>query len=416
MKVLHLNTTVVDSSSSVSLQNALLDQGIDSHILTIKADLQNKNRVIELPKASLYLTGIKILESLRIRYNLKSAEYPFNTSAHGYDLVDMDLVSEADIIHLHWICGMVDMRGLAQLASLGKPVIWTCRDIWAYTGGCHIEYESCDRYTLGCMDCPFLRKGSKLAHQVITNKHRWLANAPITYIAPSRWMQRNIERSILGGQRCEYIPNTRDFDIYRAYSRDEMEQILKVDIAEEFDGYINVLFGATSARIPYKGFRYLERLMERLRSDDPELADRIMIHIVGNFDEASEALSGYKIKRWGFVGDRHVMAAIYSLNDIFITPSVADNLPSMVMEALGCETPVLAFDTGGTSDMLEHQVSGYLAGYKDEDDFYHGLKWIIDNNAGNVLGAAGRKKMLADFSYDTVVDKHIALYKELLGK
>ncbi|MBQ9334765.1 MAG: glycosyltransferase [Lachnospiraceae bacterium] len=415
MRVVHINLTVSESSSAVHLHKALTAKGIESKVIAVRLDNLSGEDYMEIPSPGVLFKVIRYLEGKYIRRNLKYTEYPFNTSYFGYDLTELDAVKEADIIHLHWICGVLNMPGIARLVELGKPVVWTCRDIWAVTGGCHHVYGSCEGYKHDCGGCPYLHEGCRMATKVLNYKRKWLSPQPVTYIAPSRWLKGVVsEDTILSDQRVVHIPNARDFTYFRPYSIAEIEAELDTSVSE-FADRINILIGAMDTKSPFKGFAYLEKLMEKVLDDAPDLADRIVVHMVGRSEDVGRVLDRYQVKQWGFIERPAKMAAIYSLCDMFITPSVSDNLPSMVMESLGCETPVLAFDTGGTSDMLQHQVGGYVARYKDTDDFYEGLMWILDHNEANALGKAGRKHMLGEFSYDAVADKHIELYKELLG-
>lgn len=414
MKVVHLNSGVSESSSCTWLHKALLQKGIESEIITSHSDLAETKEVLVTDQGSIFLRALKLLESKYTYHNVKLPGYPFNLSFFGYNITNNPEIRDADVIHLHWICGLLSIRDIRKLSRMGKAVVWTNRDIWAYTGGCHIEFEGCEEYKNNCYNCPFLVNGSKMAHRLLKRKIRLLKGSNIVMIAPSRWMAHKLsESAVFSCNRIAYIPNTRDFDVYKPHSCNEIDKCLNIDSVAEFSGYYNVLFGAVSANTPYKGFSHLEELLRRIKDQHPDLIDKIKVHILGNYEEGSEILNEFSIHKWGFVKDVNKLACIYSIADMFVTPSLADNLPSMIMEALGCETPVLAFDTGGTSDMVLHQQNGFVADYADDDSFYEGFMWILENNLNNTLGIAGRKHMLSEFSYDVVSEKHIELYRDL---
>ena len=61
--------------------------------------------------------------------------------------------SAPDLVHLHWIAG--GMLRIESLARIGRPLIWTMHDMWAFTGGCHYD-EGCGRYVAACGRCPVL--------------------------------------------------------------------------------------------------------------------------------------------------------------------------------------------------------------------------------------------------------------------
>jgi glycosyltransferase, family 1 len=81
---------------------------------------------------------------------------------------------------------------------------------------------------------------------------------------------------------------------------------------------------------------------------------------------------------------------------------------------LACETPVVAFKTGGIVDIIDHKVNGYLADYRNVEDLAVGIQWVIDNNQNNYLGKQGRDKVIKCFSNDIVATKFIALCDNFL--
>jgi glycosyltransferase involved in cell wall biosynthesis len=72
------------------------------------------------------------------------------------------------------------------------------------------------------------------------------------------------------------------------------------------------------------------------------------------------------------------LAEIYSMADVFVSPSIEDNLPNMIMEAMACGTPVVAFNTGGIPDLIDHQVNGYLAEFKSSADLAAGINDVLN--------------------------------------
>ena len=97
---------------------------------------------------------------------------------------------------------------------------------------------------------------------------------------------------------------------------------------------------------------------------------------------------------------------------MFVLPSLEDNLPNMVMKALSCSTPVVAFNTGGVKDMIDHQENGYLAKYMSSEDLAEGILSVLNDNFR--LAENARKKVLENFSFPVIAEKHIQLYERLL--
>ena len=119
----------------------------------------------------------------------------------------------------------------------------------------------------------------------------------------------------------------------------------------------------------------------------------------------------------GRLYDEHSLALCYSAADIFIAPSLEDNLPNTIMESLSCSTPVVGFKTGGIPDMIEQKQNGYLVEYKSVDDLAQGIYWMLEDKSRLInLGQNARQKVLNNYTYDIVGNKYLKLYEELLNE
>lgn len=116
----------------------------------------------------------------------------------------------------------------------------------------------------------------------------------------------------------------------------------------------------------------------------------------------------------GYINEDNTLSQYYSACDVFITPSLDENLPNTIMESLSCGTPVLAFNTGGISDLVEHKKNGYLAEYKSTEDMVKGIKWLYDNRTNEELKTNARSKVLENYQYSIVAEQYIQLYKKII--
>lgn len=104
------------------------------------------------------------------------------------------------------------------------------------------------------------------------------------------------------------------------------------------------------------------------------------------------------------------MAKLYAKSACFVTPSLQDNLPNTIMEAMACGTPCVGFNVGGIPEMIDHEVNGYVARYKDAADLADGISYVLANR--KMLGEAAREKVLATYSEESVVKRYIKVYSE----
>jgi len=107
----------------------------------------------------------------------------------------------------------------------------------------------------------------------------------------------------------------------------------------------------------------------------------------------------------GYLRDEYSPMLIYNAADVFVAPSLADNLPTTVLESLSCGTPVVGFNIGGIPDMIRHKENGYLAKYKDATDIADGIKFCIKNKIKGYT--------LPEFEYTHILDLHKKLLAQL---
>lgn len=416
MKVVHLCTMIGESSAYYRLQNALKNKNIES--VAIVAECNQKLNNVKIYRHSAILRKkTRFLEPfirkyIEVKYNKRKRE-PFSLSLIGGNVFREQWIRDADIIHLHWICNFLSPRVIKKLSKLGKPLVWTCHDSWPFTGGCHVRYN-CDKYRTQCKKCPVLDSNTDydLSTFIFNRKNKYLSKLPITFIAPSNWMKKNLETSMMfRGNRCVVIPNTLDLNIFNDKDIDDVAK--KLNYQKDFSK-IHLLFGAVVLKIPYKGLVFFTEALRRLWEEHNDVAKKTVIHFIGADKCEDEILKYYECKRWGYIVEQEKMACIYNMADILVFPTLEDNLPGMVMESLACATPVVAFDTGGVSDMVVHKENGYIAQHGDSSDLLNGILWVIDNNKENVLGKNGREKIKKEFNPELIAQKHIDLYNILL--
>lgn len=388
MKVVLVNTQTPGGAyvACQRLSNAFKKQNVDVSLVTIKATKWN----------FLWERFCIWVANGLSRKNL----FAVSIANTGTDISRLTEVREADIIHLHWINqGGLSLHNIEQLQALGKPIVWTMHDMWPFTGICHHAYE-CRAYETQCVNCPqnanILAKNTFDAKCVIWHR--------MNFVGCSEWIASLAEKSSLTRDSKVYsIPNPIDTKLYCPISKQEAKKKLGLDCKKKY-----VLFGAMNSTAPMKGFRYLLEADKLLQAED------VKYLVVGkNSAELIRHLTHEGIA-FGYVSDEQQKALIYNAADVFITPSLAENLPNMIMEAMSCGTPCVGFQIGGVPEMIDHQKNGYVAKYKDAEDLARGIEWIL--SAKIDLGAVARKKVLNTYSEEKVAKQYIELYKSLLNQ
>ena len=117
----------------------------------------------------------------------------------------------------------------------------------------------------------------------------------------------------------------------------------------------------------------------------------------------------------GILRDPYTLAALYSAADVMIVPSLQESFGQTASEALACGTPVVAFNTSGLKDIIDHQRNGYLAKPFEPTDRAAGIRWVLEKTARHQsLSEHAREKVLSTFSLPTVVKQHQEIYQRQL--
>lgn len=419
MKILHLNTYAGNGGAGkacLRLNKALQNHGIHSEV-AVNFLFKNNPAVHDLSKGFFFkwltAAGI-ILERLANKIFVKHLPIPFSIPLWGKNISGKELLRSADLIHVHWINHAFLRPGdIAKLARLNKPIVWTFHDSNAFTGGCHVRY-TCDHYEHECGNCPVLRNShaGDLSHRIWKQKSRAYENINFTIVAPSRWMANSVSKSkLLKSKPILNIPNTLDTEIFKPLSRAESRSILGLSP----DKFIIMSGFMPSRKDLHKGTSYLIEGLEIFAREHHLEKEHIELIIFGNRDTRNVPDFPVKTTFLGTISDEDRLAIVYNAADVFLAPSLEDNLPNTVLESLACGTPVVAFTTGGIPDMVEHKISGYLAEHRSSPDLAAGISWIFKHSNKELLRANARAHVMAYFSETVVANRHVELYNSLLN-
>ena len=228
------------------------------------------------------------------------------------------------------------------------------------------------------------------------------------FIACSNWMRdMALKSSLLRGNEVITIANPIDVDIFSKQDKTLSRQKWGVPV----DARV-ILFGAANINHTRKGINYLIEALHKIRETESDMNQVIQVVMFGKSKDFDFKRIPFPVISLPIINSESDIAEIYSLADVFVLPSLEDNLPNMAMEALSCSTPVVAFDTGGVKDMVDHCENGYLAEYMSSGDLAKGILYVLCDSGNLALNA--RAKILENFSYPIIAEKHIQLYNRLL--
>lgn len=257
-----------------------------------------------------------------------------------------------DLVHFHAMeGGFLSLPDIGRISSQTKAV-WTIHDTWPFTGGC-MYYWDCRAWQKGaCKNCKEedLKTSYRNTEVNWKRKKKTFRGKGICYVAPSKWMLDNLEKSFLGGEKLVLIGNGIDLNVFRPLENVEaLKGRYGVDPTKKV-----IMFGAGSVRNRYKGWRYLKEALARL-----ERKEEFALLVVGKEAEETGQL-GIEVVKAGFIQEKRILNELYNIADIFVLPSVQDNFPTVTLEAQAAGTPVLAFAVGGIEEQVTPETGWLL--------------------------------------------------------
>ena len=117
----------------------------------------------------------------------------------------------------------------------------------------------------------------------------------------------------------------------------------------------------------------------------------------------------------GYIADDRQIVEAYNAADVFVLPSVEDNLPNTIMEAMACGVPCVGFNTGGIPEMIDHQKNGYVATCRDAESLAQGILWTLQHAEEANLAAQAVRKVVTTYSQTAVALRYIEVYNQALA-
>ena len=117
----------------------------------------------------------------------------------------------------------------------------------------------------------------------------------------------------------------------------------------------------------------------------------------------------------GYITDEKKIISVYNSADVFVLPSLEDNLPNTIMEAMSCGVPCVGFNVGGIPEMINHRSNGYIAKTGDTKDLATGINWILNEADYDALKLNSIKKVTTFYSQRIVAMNYLEIYNEVLA-
>ena len=309
-----------------------------------------------------------------------------------------------DIIHCHVIndC-FLNMRLFARYVNKHNiKVVWTFHDARVLTGQCPYPlYNGCMEWMENCKSCP---KGDKFLYpenaraNLVSYVHHYRKQTigqinNLTIVTPSKWMASLVAQSYLKDKSCVVINNGINLNVFSPQPQGVRKRLEIPDGAK-------MLLAVGNPIGKLKGREYLLRFAE-------ELPKNHWLVLVGCMQEDLPMFnSKSRVKAFARV-DRDELIAFYSEADLFVNPTLADNFPTVNLEAQACGCPVVAFNSDGTSETIGD--CGVVVERGNYDALYNAIVGFDYSNS--------RRRAIAfasEYNQEKCVAEYIKLYNSLI--
>ena len=314
---------------------------------------------------------LKFNSKLGIYFHVLLARLGFN--GHGSYFATKKLVKylkkeNPDIIHMHNIHGYwINLKVLFKYLKNeyeGK-VIWTLHDCWAFTGHCsYSTFSKCNKWQNGCYKCPILKGYPKeyfdtTKMEFKLKKKLFTDLKDMTLVTPSNWLKELVQKSILKNYNVEVINNGIDLSIFKPTRNEEIYN--KYNISKNK----KIILGVANVWEERKG---LNDFIELSKIID----DEYQIVLVG-----IDKIDNSNIICVSRTSNQNELADLYSIATVLFVPTYEDNYPTVILESIACDTPVLTYDTGGCEEAMHNY--GYVVSKKDYNEIIKKTKEIEKN-------------------------------------
>ena len=417
MRVLIINTSERIGGAAIAanrLMEALKNNGIKAKML-VRDKQTDQISVVELKK-SWWKVWQFIWERVVIwqaNHFKKHNLFAVDIANTGTNITVLPEFTQADVIHLHWINqGMLSLTDIRRIIQSGKPIVWTMHDMWPFTGICHYAGD-CDKYATQCHNCPQLYKGSRkdIAYRTFQKKKKLFEGAQITFVACSRWLESLAKKSdLIKGQTITNIPNAINTNLFKP--RDKKQAREKCHLPQDKK---LLLFGSVKITDKRKGIDYLVSACKQIASSYPDFSKELGVVVFGNQAEQYTSLFPFPIYPMNYVSNEKELVDIYNAVDLYVTPSLQDNLPNTIVEAMACGIPCIGFNVGGIPQMIDHLHNGYVAEYQSSKDLANVIHWALTEGEYESLSEEACRKAVSSYSESTIAKKYVEIYNKITG-
>ena len=296
-----------------------------------------------------------------------------------------------------------------EICAARAPTVWTLHDMWSFTGRC-AHSGACMRFVDGCdASCPTPNEYPAFPRAHI--REEWIARRRIIddhpnliAVAPSKWLAARATSGLWPTQRVRVIPNGVDTSVFAPENREAARRRLDIDVPADRRVALMV---TQDFRDPQKGASLLASALRGIGHE------KLLCLTLGKRPEAVH-WGRANVQHLGWIDGDARKALVYSAADFIIHPSLAENLPNVVIEALACGTPAVAFDAGGVSEAVRPDRTGWVCRESSAESLAMEIgRALGDIESGRDLRASSREYALENYDAAESARRYMELFQDL---
>lgn len=325
----------------------------------------------------------------------------------SFGLIKSKEIINSDILHLHNLHGdYFNPFSIINISRL-KSTVWTLHDMQAITGHCAHSFD-CEKWKTGCNSCPYLSVYPAIPFDTTAalwnDKKKIYEQSELTIVVPSIWLKEKVEKSILNNFNLELIYNGIPTDVFKSNDRTYVRR--KYKIPENFI-VIGIVADGGADNI-WKGGKYVYNSIDFITQ---KIKNVLFLNVGGNSNHNNPHIVNIPS-----IVDEEQLVEVYSLMDIFLYPSIADNCPLVVIEAISCGIPVVGFKTGGIPEIIENGKEGFIVEYLSQEELNKALlRLTSDEKLRKSFSISAREKAVKYFDHQITAEKYQRLYESILN-
>ena len=223
------------------------------------------------------------------------------------------------------------------------------------------------------------------------------------YISISKSIEKDLEMLGIPRDRILYVPNSVDTDLFKPPQKQKEDNLLL---------FVGRISAGKGLHILMESLQYLKENV-RLVIIGPQDWDINYYQSILKIIEKENRKGKHEIRYLGAL-EPVELVEWYQKATLFILPSFIEGFPVTILEALACETPVIATLVGGIPEIIQNYETGILVPRSDCKSLAEAIQYLLENKDVRLkMAHKGRKRVIREYSIDNACKKLCAIYNQL---